>query len=144
MEEFRFGSYIRSPLSTAELDLYEWREKEKKKEREWEWAGRSHLLFGRVLDVARRNNGKTRVTIRARHAGAPLSAVDLSHSLKSLLRPIRHAYWLYTRPLHLGKFARAIIDKEKQPCHVNILRCAQDSSSWRHDIPVTFLYHNLI
>ena len=51
----RFGPYIRSPLSTStKLGFSITRRRDRTSER------RSHLLFGRVLDVARRNNRKMR------------------------------------------------------------------------------------
>jgi len=73
---------------------------------------RSHLLFDRVLDVARRNNGKT----RARRCGPGRLEhhfrLSISRSPKGLLSPIAHAYCR----LHFGAFrAQAIIDEENRP-----------------------------
>lgn len=34
MEELRFGSYIRSPLSTTKRDFHEWEKRQRKRERE--------------------------------------------------------------------------------------------------------------
>ena len=73
----RFGPYIRSPLSTStKLGFSITRRRDRTSER------RSHLLFGRVLDVARRNNRK----MRARCGPGTLEhhfRLSISRSLKS-------------------------------------------------------------
>jgi len=80
-------------------------------------GARSHLLFDRVLHVARRNNGKT----RARRCGAGRLEhhfrLSISRSPKGLLSPIAHAHCrVQCRRLHFGAFrAQAIIDEENRP-----------------------------
>jgi len=106
MKELQCGSYVQSPLSTAELDLREWSDRERQ-DRIYYSTACSTSLAETMGKRESSDAGPGRLEHHFR--------LSISRSPKGLLSPIAHAA-VRCRRLHFGAFhARAIIDEENRP-----------------------------